>query len=230
MSALRLSLLAWLAALASAAQAARPMITDDARLTDAGACQVESWAHVHRSEREFWVLPACNPFGNLELTAGGALAYADGQRQGSGRVVQLKTLLQPLSSNGYGIGLAAGYAAPPGAAHAAAPYVYVPLSVSLADDRLVVHANLGHTRQREQPRKHLTWGLGGEWQATPRLFAIAESYGQERGSPFFQAGLRYWLVPERVQIDTTWGSRLGHVHEQRWLSLGLRLISPRLFD
>jgi len=206
------------------------MVTDDARLTDAGACQLESWVHGHRNDREFWALPACNPFGNLELTAGGAQAYADGQRQSSARVVQLKTLLKPLASHGYGIGLAAGYAVQPGDAHSGAPYVYVPISASLADDRLVIHANLGHTRERESRRNSQTWGLGGEWQTTPRLFAIAETYGQDRGSPFVQAGLRYWLLPERVQVDTTWGSQLGRIHEQRWISLGLRLISPRLFD
>lgn len=68
---------------ASSAHAARPMITDDARLTDAGACQVESWVHIHGNQHEFWALPACNPGGNLELTLGGALAY-DGNRSESG--------------------------------------------------------------------------------------------------------------------------------------------------
>ena len=42
----------------SSAHAARPMITDDARLTDEGACQVESWAHIHGNQHEFWALPA----------------------------------------------------------------------------------------------------------------------------------------------------------------------------
>ena len=80
------------------AQAARPMISDDARLTDAGACQVESWAHLHGKEREFWALPACNPGGIFELTLGGALAFSDGQRQSSAFVVQGKTLLKPLET------------------------------------------------------------------------------------------------------------------------------------
>jgi len=217
-----------LAGLASVAEAARPMVTDDARLTDAGACQVESWAHVHRNDREFWALPACNPFGNLEITAGGALPYAAGERQSSARVVQLKTLFKPL--DGYGVGFAAGYAVQPGEPHSGASYFYVPVSLALADERLVVHANLGHTRERENRRNSLTWGLGSEWQSSARLFVIAESYGQDRGNPFVQAGLRYWLVPERIQVDATWGSQVGRIHEQRWFSLGLRLISPRWFD
>ena len=104
---LSISLLGFAISLATPAQAARPMITDDARLTDAGACQMETWVHIHQDEREFWALPACNPGGNFELTLGGALAYTDGQKQHGALLVQGKTLIKPLTTNSYGIGLAA---------------------------------------------------------------------------------------------------------------------------
>jgi len=35
-------------------------------------------------------------------------------------------------------------------------------------------------------------------------------------------------MPGHVQIDTTYGSQFGHSHEERWLSIGLRLITPSL--
>lgn len=212
-----------------AAGAARPMITDDARLTDAGACQVESWVHRQHGQREWWALPACNPGGNFELTLGGGLAWADGRQQSGALVVQGKTLFKPLATNGYGIGLAAGYAAQPGSAHAGNPYFYVPTSFSLADDRVVFHTNLGYTRRHENREHRLTWGLGSEIQLTPRAWLIAESYGQDEGKPFVQAGLRYWIVPGHLQVDATYGTRLGRGGEENWLSLGLRLISPPLF-
>ena len=213
----------------SLADAARPMITDDARLTDEGACQVESWAHIHGNQHEFWALPACNPGGNLEFTLGGALAY-DGNRPESGAaVIQLKTLFKPLETNGYGMGLAAGYATQPGSAHSGNPYFYVPVSFSLLDDRVVFHTNLGYTRERENQENRLTWGLGSETQLTDRTWLIAESYGQDKGHPFFQVGIRHWIVPNRMQIDTTYGSQFGAINDQHWFSIGLRLISPRLF-
>lgn len=215
-------------ALAIPAQAARPMITDDARLTDAGACQVETWVHTHREQREFWALPACNPGGNFELTFGGALAYADGQKQSGAMLVQGKTLFKPLETNGWGIGLAAGYATQPGSEQSGSPYFYIPLSFSLADDQLVIHTNLGNLRERETQKNRLTWGIGGELQTTERLYVIAESYGQDQGNAFFQTGLRYWLLPGHIQIDTTYGSRFGQIHQERWFSIGLRLITPRL--
>jgi hypothetical protein len=224
-----LATLLLLLAIGPAAYAARPMITDDARLTDGGACQVESWAHLHGSQREFWALPACNPGGNFEFTVGGALAWGDGRQESGALVIQGKTLFKPLETNGYGIGLAAGYATQPGSAHTGNPYFYVPVSFSLADDHVVIHTNLGYTRERENQENRLTWGVGSEIQLTPRAWLIAESYGQDKGNPFFQMGVRYWIVPNHVQIDTTYGSRFGALSDQHWFSIGLRLISPTLF-
>ncbi|MBS1144547.1 MAG: hypothetical protein H6R14_1953 [Proteobacteria bacterium] len=215
--------------LSTAAHAARPMITDDARLTDGGACQLESWVHLHGNQHEYWALPACNPGGNFELTLGGALSYADGQSESGAAVIQAKTLFKPLETNGYGIGLAAGYAAQPGSAHAANPYFYVPTSFSLADDFLIIHTNLGYTRERENRANRLTWGVGSELQMSPRTWLIAESYGQDKGNAFYQLGVRFWVVPNHVQIDTTYGSRFGAISQEHWFSVGLRLISPKLF-
>lgn len=211
------------------AHAARPMITDDARLTDTGACQVESWMHIHRSNREFWALPACNPSGNLELTVGGALSRVSGEAESGAVVIQGKTLFKPLETNGVGVGLAVGYASQPGNSHASNPYFYMPVSFSLADDRLVIHTNLGYTRERENRDNRLTWGAGNELQLTAQTWLIAEAYGQDRGTPFLQFGLRHWIVPGHVQVDTTYGNRIGHISGEHWVSIGLRLISPTLF-
>lgn len=205
------------------------MITDDARLTDGGACQVETWFHLHREQKEFWALPACNPGGNLEVTLGGALARENGEPQSGATVIQGKTLFKPLETNGYGIGLAVGYSKPPGEGQSGSPYFYVPISFSLADDRIVIHTNIGDLRERETKRHNLTWGLGTELQTTDRLYVIAESYGTDKGDTFFQTGLRYWIVPGHVQVDTTYGSRFGQAHDTQWLSIGLRLISPHWF-
>jgi hypothetical protein len=54
------------------AHAARPMITDDARIVDTKSCQIESWVKKSHDSTEYWALPACNFTGNLELTFGGA--------------------------------------------------------------------------------------------------------------------------------------------------------------
>ena len=42
-----------------AAQAARPLVTDDARIVDPKACQLETWTRFNRGSTEHWVQPAC---------------------------------------------------------------------------------------------------------------------------------------------------------------------------
>lgn len=205
-------------------QAARPMITDDARVVDAKTCQVESWVKKNTGSSEFWAIPSCNPSGNLELALGGAQLRTGGEGQWQDSVIQAKTLFKTLSPNGWAVGLAGGVMRHhlSGAQDA---YAYVPASFSLQDDRVVLHTNLGWLRDGATGKNRLTWGLGSETQVLPRGYLVAETFGQDQGKPYVQLGWRYWVVQDRVQIDTTVGQRAGQP-DSRWLSLGLRLLSP----
>ena len=212
-------------------QAARPMNTDDARIVDPKSCQLESWVKRPSGHTEFWAQPACNFTGNLELTVGSAVTRQSGDWHYSAQMMQGKTLLRPLQTNGWGLAMALGMARDPqreaGGGHDA--YAYIPVSFSLADDRVVLHTNLGWLREQDSRRNHMTWGLGSETQLLAHTWLIAETYGQGQGKPFYQFGLRHWLVPERVQVDATFGSRLSshsQIGSQRWVSIGLRLLSP----
>lgn len=211
------------------AQAARPMITDDARLVDAGACQVESWARRNRDSTELWALPSCNVTGNLELTVGGALGRTVGGTRTTDVVLQGKTLWRRMEPNGWGIGLVLGNVRHPAINTdrnlIGDVYGYVPASISYLDDRFVLHANLGVLHDRQARRDRITWGVGSETQLSDRTWLIAETFGQNTGRPFLQVGLRHWIVPNHVQIDTTFGNRFGSDTRERWFSVGLRLLS-----
>lgn len=214
------------ALLVGSAHAARPMNTDDARIVDAKACQLESWVKHPKGHTEFWAQPACNFTGNLELTVGGALARMDGDTRASAQMIQGKTLFKPLQTNGWGLGLTLGMQRDPraGAGGGHDLYAYVPASFSFRDDKVVLHTNTGWLREQGTRSNRFTWGLGSEIQMLERTWLIAETYGQGAHRPFMQVGLRHWLVPERVQIDATYGNRIGE-GSQRWFSLGLRLLS-----
>lgn len=218
--------LGWLCAAMTwplAAQAGRPMVTDDARIVDAGACQLETWSQHSAGSTQWWALPACNPGGSLELTMGGAVSDAEGHRS-TDVIVQGKMLLKPLQTDGWGLGMAAG-----AVRHAQGSgfdgFINLPASISLRDDAVVVHANLGWLHEGESRRNRLTWGLGTEAQLAECTWLIAETFGQNQGNPFHQIGLRHWLVPDRVQFDATYGNRNGGGTGERWFSLGLRLLS-----
>jgi hypothetical protein len=59
--------------------------------------------------------------------------------------------------------------------------------------------------------------------AAPRLYGILESYGQRGDKPTLHTGLRIWIVPNRVQIDTTVGLQNSDP-ERRFGTVGLRIL------
>lgn len=211
------------------AHAARPMITDDARIVNAKSCQLETWVKSNRDGTEYWALPACNFTGNLELTLGGARGKGDTGTQTTNVVLQGKTLFKTLEPNGWSWGLAVGNVRHP-AIHSDRNligdlYAYVPASSSFRDDRFVLHTNLGWLHEKESKRHRMTWGVGSETQLGEHTWLIAEAFGQNQGKPFYQVGFRHWIVPNHVQIDTIYGNRVGSNTDEQWLSIGLRLLS-----
>lgn len=210
------------------AHPARPMITDDARTVDSYACQVESWVKTNHGSREYWALPACNFTGNLEMTLGGSRTIDATGSETSDIIVQGKTLLKPLETNGYGVALAVGYAAHPAAQDHRVlgdPYFYVPVSLSFAGDRVVLHTNAGARHVRDEGKARATWGLGSETMISPHVYLIAETFGETRANASYQLGVRFWIVPNHVQVDTTYGNQYGNKPDARWFSIGLRLLS-----
>ncbi len=221
--------------LAPAAWAARPFVTDDARLTTAGSCQLESWTRNYRGSTELWALPACNPTGNFELTVGGGTAKLNSGGTGwtEDYVFQAKTLFRRLGPNDWGAGLAVGTIrhpqVNPGPNLLGNTYAYLPVSMSFADDRLVMHLNVGWLRDKATRDSQGTWGVGGEFNLNPRWTLIAESFGNTADTPYWQAGARYNVIPGLFQLDATAGRRFGGDRDAQWLSFGLRFTPDRLF-
>jgi hypothetical protein len=211
-----------------AAQAARPFVTDDARLVDAGGCQVETFVKRQQKvdEREFGFLPACNPWGGVELTLGGT--WITGAAPGDSRVaiMQAKTLLKPLDTNGtgYAIALGAGQVTPFQARRTLNPYLNAIGSFSFADDFVVIHANVGAIHDRQLGMTRATWGIGAEIELNPRVYGIVETYGQRAEKPTRHFGLRIWMVPSKVQIDGTLGAQRSGPPERAFSTLGVRIL------
>lgn len=218
--------LAALLVIPCAAQAARPFVTDDARVVDEGGCQVETFYKRQRrfSESEFWFLPACNPLG-VELTLGGLRVDSTFGDTGS-TVMQGKMLLKPLQTNGSGFAVTLGAlrVAPSQARHVTSPYFNAIGGFSFADDRVIVHSNVGGIRDRVADMGRLTWGVGAEVQLSPpRWIGILETYGQRGDKPTLHTGLRIWIVPNHIQVDATIGFQQSSP-ERRFHSVGLRVL------
>jgi hypothetical protein len=219
----RTVLAAALLAASSCAQAARPLVTDDARVVDAGGCQVESFMRREHggAAKEFWLLPACNP-GSAELTVG-SRRVEDSSNVAITSIVQAKTLLRALKPDGSGLALTLGALRErPGDAEGApwSGYLNGIASHSFGEDRVVLHANLGGLADRAMHRNVGAWAFGAEVAITARTAAIGEMYGQRYDVPSHQLGVRHWFVKDRFQVDGTAGWR----HGSAWHSIGIRLL------
>lgn len=211
----------------ASAHATRPMVVDDASITPPGNCQVESWTQRASSQTEYWAVPACNLGATWELAAGLGRIAPDGHgaayRSG---VVQAKTMFRPLETNSWGVGLTIANQFHEGAGMAGDLSVLVPVSVSLLDDRVLVHANGGLLRPHASGRIDGFWATGAEWSVHPRLTLTLETYGSGSGHEYAQAGARFTVIPDRVALDAGMGSRIGHVGALRYFTLGLTLAGP----
>lgn len=210
------------------AHAARPFVTDDARIVDEGGYQIETYVKRQRTfgEREFWFLPAANPFGRVELTLGGIAVDSLPNGDSRALVAQAKTLLKPLEPNGVGYALTLGVirlrSATP-APRETNPYLNAIGSFSLRDDQVVIHANLGARRDNGAGTTRPTWGLGSEIRLADHLWGIAEAYGERGEKPTGHLGVRFWVVPNRIQIDSTLGYQDASP-ARRFHTVGLRLL------
>ena len=213
--------------------AARPMITDDARIVDVGSCQVESWAKFNKETNEFWALPSCNLSGNLEIAFGGAkLVDATENSDWGVRQIQLKTLFKPPSTNNWSAGIAAGQIKT--SAHNLSTgfsdnYFYLPFTQSLLNDDLFIHLNMGGSQINGEKKYKPTYGAGFELLIAEKSYLIFETFQDSSEKISFQGGIRHWVEPNRFQIDMTLGNKSHLNHTNTWLSIGVRLLSPKWF-
>ena len=233
------------------AHAARPFVTDDARLTSAGSCQLESWTRLNRanvrsaSSEEYWAFPACNLTGNFEVTLGGALGRPSTGPDSSDYVVQVKSLFRKLKPGDWAAGIAVGKVLHPeinpGPNQFGNTYFYLPWSYATADEQWVLHVNLGGLRDRASRDNRVTWGSGLEWKISDRWLGISEVFGDSSGGRYWQLGMRYSVVIDLFQIDASVGRPFGEVTQvldtaplpygpARWISFGLRYTPAKLFN
>ena len=187
--------------------AARPFVTDDARVVDPDHCQLETFYKEQRaySGHEFWFLPACNRL-NVEWTVGGNRIEGE-----NNLVLQGKKLLKPLETNGYGFAFSVG-------AIGDEAYLNGIASFSFFEDRSVIHTNVGYLENRP------VFGLGLEQLLyAPRVYGILETYGARSEKPTVHGGIRFWVIPNRFQIDSTIG-RQESDPQRHFYTIGLRFL------
>jgi hypothetical protein len=208
-----------------AAHAARPLVTEDAAILAHGYCQLETWMQHNDGSTDYWAAPHCHAGENWELIA--AFGHLGAPAGGGQRVLKAKTALRPLARNDWGVGLVLADQFGAGDGIDGDLALTVPLSVSLLDNRVLVHANAGWLRRRSGPFG-VTWALAGEWNVTARAGLTLEAYGAGHAHSYLQAGARYDLVPRRVTLDAAIGNRFGLHRAERYIAIGLTITADVL--
>jgi len=218
---------------------AQQYVVDDAAIVDHGACQLEAW----HGRRASWILPACQPIRNLEIAMGaGFIDDGDGAREPE-YAIEAKTLLRPLAPDSWGVGLVVGVGPNPGAVgirrRLGDVYAFVPVSLSLASDRLVLHGNAGWAWEREDVDHgdhvhegdgyHLTWGARADLSLTPLVSLIAEFAGEDDTRPEYQAGFRIHLTDAGVETDVSWGGSMERGRGGAGITVGVQFVSGTIF-
>jgi hypothetical protein len=216
-----------LAATATVAYAGRPLDTEDAEIIDEGRCQLESWVFQSRSTKRYWLVPACNPFGNLELQVGFAREQPDDAPRHNDYVLQAKTLLKPLEENGWGIGLVGSAARFGGGEDRTWGYLaLLAVSRSLDDNRVRLHGNAGAVYTQRTRGLSGLWAVAGEFDVTERVTLVGEVLGVAGEGRLAQVGGRLWIVRDRVSFDGTVGRTDFSGRTESFFTLGIYLATP----
>lgn len=213
-------------ALPVSAWAGRPMFTDDATLTTPHTCQIENWFQQSKTVNQTNFLPACNPTGNFEVTAG--LTTIDDQNAGKQQsyLLQGKTLLTPLDSDHrYGVGFAFGIDRLDG--NNGDNFVYIPLSISSASQNWTTSLNLGWRQVLAQNNNILTWGMGSTYNANEYLSVFSEILGDNKVKPTIHSGLSIDVIQNELQLDMTYGQDLSLKKNSGFFTIGLNYYMPK---
>jgi len=218
---------------------AQQYVVDDAEIVDSGACQIEAW----HGRRASWILPACRPIRNLEIAMGvGFIDEGDGAREPE-YALEAKTLFRPLSPGSWGLGLVVGVGPNPGAVGSqrrlGEVYAFVPASLSLGSDRMMLHGNGGWAWERdtvdhgdhthEHAGHHITWGTRADFSLAPVVSLIAEFSGEGDSRPEYQTGLRLHLPDAGLEMDVSWGTSLERGRQGAGWTIGVQVVSGPIF-
>lgn len=203
-----------LAGAVMAAEAARPLNTEDTGLADEAQCQVEAWREFADGRGRWVAAPACGLGGGLE----GGLSVTQGHgEQAAALGLSLKWMPEEAKRGDWAFGLRLEH----GRVRAGEPRSWRNDGNTLTGivgwtpaKTVSVNLNLGVGRPAGGGRTS-AGALSLGWVVHPRVEVFNE-WGKATGEATTQfVGTRWWLVPERLGLDLTLGRSLpsGRWHQ-----------------
>ena len=210
---------------ASSVEAAQPLVTDDAAVVAPKTCQLEAWVLSHHDGRDYVAQPACNFTGNLELSVGAGRARPNDGESTSLLQLQAKTVLFALDDRVWSFGAVGGAARDTGAPHGSSAFqaFYAKALASwYPREDLEIDLNIGAANAYGQG----TFALAGaaiQYTVVTNVQLLAEAFRAEPGTPRYQVGARFIIVPDRLEAYASYGNRFNGSSDQWSAIFGIRL-------
>jgi hypothetical protein len=208
---------------ATSTASGQQMVVDDAGVTEFRAFQLEAWYGTEES----WILPAFSPVRGLELAAGAAITEDE-----TFAVTEAKYMFRAPAKNRAGFGLVAGALFAPFGEF----YTYVPVTLPLFEERVVLHGNAGYMLERfeidhgDHTHTHedhfFTWGARADVALAGPVTLLGELFGANDETPDFQVGLRLEILPGLLEMDFTYGNNFSRESSGLGFTAGLAWTPP----
>lgn len=210
-----------------------PFVVDDARVNDPGQCQIEVFRTSQRRdpERSSGFTLGCAPKGffmQSECDVGSRRANLGEAGVDKALSLQWKMLFRPIDEEkpggwGYGLSIGSSRDRPAGETAAWNHYFNLLGGLTIIENRLILHGNFGAVRDKPAQRTQRTWGAALELALSERWSGIAEHYKDDAARASSQAGLRYMIIPDQLEMDVLTGYQPAGDSRRNWTALGLRL-------
>ena len=213
---------------APSAQAAQPLVTDDAAVVAPKTCQFEAGVRATRDNALWFAQPACNFGGDVEWSAGAAHLSSDADPSSTITQLQVKAVLFRTADGEASFGASAGALRDTGAPHGSSAfqgYYARGLASWYPRDDLEVDFNVGAANVRGSGTYPLA-GVAVTWTVITGWQLLGEVFRDEPGPSKFQLGFRSIVVPNRFEVYASCGNRFGRSSSGGFVVAGLRLQTP----
>ena len=199
------------------------MVVDDAGIVEYRAFHLEAWIGTEES----WILPAFSPVRGLELAAGAVITEDE-----THAITEAKYLFREPTNSRVGFGLVAGALLAPFEEF----YTYVPITLPLLEERIVLHGNAGYTLERHEVEHgdhththedhFFTWGGRADVALAGPVTLLGELFGANDEIPDFQVGFRLEVLSDLLEMDFTYGNNFGRQSSGMGFTVGLAFTPP----
>lgn len=197
-------------------RAAASLLVDDASITDANHCQLESWVRHSDAGQEWTAVPACT-LANTEWSLGMTSLPGDTRKAWA---LGAKRVLVERQQRHWGLAVSAGVGGNLHRPRSDDWNINLPLTLALdAHDRVQLHFNLGWASHVDLSGR--TEGVGVEVTVHRQWSLLAESARDAARHRSSQLGVRRVLW-EGASVDLLAG-RVHHQPDSNWLTLGFNL-------